>query len=60
MQKEECRRKNSSPGVWVALGFAPLLTVFLINLWGRPHYQFFPLALAGAGFLAWNLSLIHI
>ena len=54
MQKEECRRKNGSPGVWVALGFAPLLTVFLINLWGRPHYQFFPLALAGAGFLAWN------
>ena len=37
----------------LALGYAPLLTLFFINLWRRPHYQFFPLALIGASFLAW-------
>ena len=37
-----------------ALGYAPLLTLFFINLWGRPHYQFYPLALVGAFFLAWT------
>src|SRR5205809_6878672 len=35
-------------------GFVPLLWVFFVNLWERPHYQFFPLALAGAGFLGWS------
>src|SRR5438477_6036554 len=40
-------------GVLAALGFAPLLWLFCVNLWARPHYQFFPLALGGAGFLAW-------
>src|ERR1051326_5930869 len=29
-----------------ALGYAPLLVAFFLNLWARPHYQFFPLALA--------------
>ena len=38
----------------LAFGFAPLLAEFFVNLWGRPHYQFFPMALAGAGFLAWS------
>ena len=38
----------------LAFGFAPLLVEFFANLWGRPQYQFFPLALAGAGFLAWS------
>lgn len=38
----------------VALGFAPLLILFFAGLWSRPHYQFFPMALAGAGFLAWT------
>ena len=38
----------------LAFGFGPLLAEFFANLWGRPHYQFFPLALAGAGFLAWS------
>jgi exosortase len=37
-----------------ALGFAPLLVLFFLNLWERPHYQFFPLALVGALFLAWT------
>jgi exosortase len=37
-----------------ALGFVPLLWAFFLNLWARPHYQFFPLALAGAAFLAWS------
>lgn len=51
---KEDRWFSDRPGLLGALGFAPLLTVFFINLWGRPHYQFFPLALAGAGFLAWS------
>ena len=38
----------------LAFGFAPLLLQFFANLWARPYYQFFPMALAGAGFLAWN------
>jgi exosortase len=38
----------------ITTGFVPLLVLFFLNLWGRPHYQFFPLALAGAGFLAWS------
>jgi len=38
----------------LAFGFAPLLVLFFANLWGRTYYQFFPMALAGAGFLAWG------
>lgn len=41
-------------GFLFALGYAPLLALFFVNLWGRPHYQFFPLALMGAAFLAWT------
>ena len=41
-------------GLLFALGYAPLLTLFFINLWARPHYQFFPLALIGAAFMAWT------
>ncbi len=33
-------------------GFAPLLLQFFTNLWERPYYQFFPMALAGAVLLA--------
>ena len=40
-------------GLLFVLGYAPLLGLFFLNLWGRPHYQFFPWALLGAGFLAW-------
>jgi len=47
-------RMTASHGFLLALGYAPLLTLFFINLWGRPHYQFFPLALIGAAFLAWT------
>jgi exosortase len=36
-----------------AFGFAPLLVLFFLNLWDRPHYQFFPLAVFGALYLAW-------
>ena len=36
------------------LGFGPLLAQFLFNLWNFDTYQFFPLALAGAGFLLWR------
>ncbi|PYJ02822.1 MAG: hypothetical protein DME25_15005 [Verrucomicrobia bacterium] len=35
-------------GVLFGLGYAPLLVAFF-----GPHYQFFPLALGGAAFLAW-------
>ena len=38
----------------LAFGFAPLLLLFFANLWERTYYQFFPMALAGAGFLAWT------
>jgi len=34
--------------------FAPLLIYFFTNLWKLPEYQFFPQALAAAGFLAWE------
>lgn len=38
----------------IALGFAPFLLEFFANIWRLPHYQFFPGALVGAGFLAWS------
>ena len=41
--------------VLILLGFVPLLSIFLIQLWGRSTYQFFPLALVGAGLLAWRV-----
>src|SRR5436309_470282 len=41
-------------GLLFAFGYAPLLWLFFANLWGRPHYQFFPLVLGGAGLLAWT------
>ena len=40
--------------VLLGFGFVPLLVVFFLNLWKLPEYQFFPQALAGAGFLAWD------
>lgn len=42
------------PVVALAFGFAPLLVTFFVNLWKQPEYQFFPQALAAAGFLAWE------
>jgi exosortase len=41
-------------GILALAGFGPLLAQFLFNLWKFDTYQFFPLALAGAGFLAWR------
>lgn len=38
----------------LGFGFLPLLVTFFLNLWKQPEYQFFPQALAGAGFLAWD------
>ena len=41
-------------GLGLAFGFAPLLARFFVNLWRHEYYQFFPMALAGAAFLAWT------
>lgn len=38
----------------IAIGFAPPLLEFFSNIWRMPQYQFFPGALAAAGFLAWD------
>ena len=38
----------------LAFGFAPLLLLFFANLWERMYYQFFPMAMAEAGFLGWT------
>jgi len=44
--------KNQTLLLLLALfGFAPLLTQFFFNLWQFDTYQFFPMALAGAGVL---------
>jgi lipid-A-disaccharide synthase-like uncharacterized protein len=37
-----------------ALGCAPLVVAYFFNLWDQPYYRFFPLALLGAGWLAWR------
>ena len=41
-------------GLLALVGFCPLLAQFFWNLWNFDTYQFFPLALAGAGLLAWR------
>ena len=38
----------------VLLAFLPLAYVHGQHLWAKPHYQFFPLILAGAAILAWS------
>src|SRR6266404_2721997 len=43
-----------SNAFFIALGYLPLLALFFVNLWQRPYYQFFPLAICGAAFLAWT------
>ncbi len=49
---------GSTAALWlpviVGFGFAPLLLTFFGNLWKQPEYQYFPQALAAAGFLAWE------
>ncbi|MCX6903191.1 MAG: exosortase U [Verrucomicrobia bacterium] len=51
---EEVTSLSRNQVILLGLGFAPLLVAFFLNLWAKPHYQFFPLALAGVGFLAWT------
>lgn len=36
------------------LGELPLLLKFLADLWSRPQYQFFPVALIAAGYIFWE------
>jgi exosortase len=38
----------------LALAHGPLLLQHALQLWLRPHYQFFPLVLLGAAVLAWD------
>lgn len=38
----------------IALGFGVPVFEFFTNIWRLPHYQFFPGAIAAAGFLAWS------
>lgn len=40
----------------IALAYLPLLTFHLRQLWSRPHYQFFPVYLAGLCGLLWTRS----
>lgn len=42
--------------VLAVLGFAPLLWVFFVMSWGRPAYQFFPMALVATAMLAWRAA----
>jgi exosortase len=41
-------------GALLVLGQLPLLVKFLEDLWTRPEYQFFPVAIAAAGYIAWE------
>ena len=36
------------PYLLVLLAHVPLLVVYFQQLWGRPHYQFYPLVLGAA------------
>ena len=40
----------------ILIAYLPLVTLHLGGLWRRPHYQFFPLFLAGLGGLLWTRS----
>ena len=40
-------------GTLLALGCVTMLVVYFNNLWTKEYYQFYPLALVGAGFLGW-------
>lgn len=41
-------------GLIALAGFGPLIAQFFYNLWQFDTYQFFPLAIVGAGVLAWR------
>ena len=57
------RGRRSVPAQWIVAGvmlglaFLPLLYAHGQFLWIQPHYQFFPLVLAGAAALAWPCLL---
>jgi exosortase len=42
------------PYLLVGLAHLPLLVVYFQQLWGRPHYQFFPLVLGAAAYFLWQ------
>ena len=44
---------NKVTGGLLLLGSVPIVVAFFLNLWTKEYYQFFPLALAGAGFMGW-------
>src|SRR5262245_12586572 len=44
-------RRFATIGFLLLLGHLPLSILFLSRLWQRPHYQFFPVLLAGASYL---------
>lgn len=41
-------------GGLLLLGHLPVLLAFFANLWGKPHYQFFPLAMLASAFLGYS------
>ena len=49
---QQAERSPSMKIAWVLAAQVPLLIVYGCHLWDRPHYQFFPLAVVAAGWLA--------
>jgi exosortase len=45
--------KQFLPALIVFAAYLPMLVMHGINLWSKPHYQFFPLVLLGAGLLGY-------
>lgn len=45
-------RAAFGPPAVIAAAFAPIVVLFGLGLWTRPHYQFFPLLVPGAALLA--------
>jgi exosortase len=46
--------RECAPAVVIAVAFVPILVLFSVELWSRPHYQFFPLVIPGAAALVWR------
>ena len=49
-------KANRGMLVLAVAGFLPLLWNFFVLSWQRPAYQFFPMAFAAAGLLAWRAA----
>ncbi len=45
--------RDAIPAFIILLAFVPALVEHGINLWGKAHYQFFPLVLIGSGLLGY-------